>query len=290
MAAAILGSTPPTCGRRLFDKTAPRWVAAGVQVRQVVRGARPRGLPQARCTVGSAMLDGLIQVPGGNVAERLAVYANGYPARIQEALEEQFPAVAHLVGGGAFARLVHRYIAAVPLQSYNLNDAGAELPRFLRTDDLATALPFLPDLAQLESRICGAFHAADAPVIEPASLAHWTPEQWERAVLRFQPWVAVLESDWPVREIWEHRETAIEAIDIDLQHRSDRVLVRRSGDAVVCESLDGAEAGVLGALLAGQTLGGTLASVTARGGDPATVSAWFARWTAQRMITGCVLL
>jgi putative DNA-binding protein len=219
--------------------------------------------------------------------ERLRVYAGGYPVRVQEALAETYPAVAHLVGDGAFAGLVRRFAAVVPLHSYNLNDAGLELPQFLRTDRLTTDLSFLPDLANLEWRVARAFHAYEQAPLDPAALAGWGLDDWQHAVVRFQPSVAVVTSDWPIRELWECRETPLETIDIDLRGRADRVLVRRAGYAVACESLDEQEGNVLSALLAGETLGTALAVLAERENGAADVSSWFARWMALHMITSC---
>ncbi len=229
----------------------------------------------------------LIDVPEGRAAQRLAVYVNGYPARIEQALEEQFPALAHIVGADAFAALVQRYIAAVPLHSYNLNDAGAGLPEFLRTDRLTPRLPFLPDLAQLEWRVARAFHAHEHTPADPSAFVDWSVEDWTGAVLRFQPSVALVCSDWPIREIWDARETLRADIDIDLRNRPDRVLVRRSGYTVLCESLDDTAARCLAALLEGQTLGRVAEALVANSSDPASVFASFARWMELRMITGC---
>src|SRR5262249_52105235 len=121
------------------------------------------------------------------LAERLGVYAGGYPVRVQEALAETYPAVAHLVGDGAFAGLVRRFVAAVPLCSYNLNDAGVELPAFLRHDRLSVGLPFLPDLARLEWQLACAFHAHEQTPLDPSAVAAWSLDQWQQAVVRFQP-------------------------------------------------------------------------------------------------------
>ncbi len=221
-------------------------------------------------------------------AERLQVYAAGYPARITEALAETFPAVAHVVGDGAFAALARRFAEATPLGSYSLSDAGADLPRFLPTDQLTECLPFLPDLARLEWHVARAFHALDEAPLDPSVLATWTMEEWGRAVLHFQPWLSLVTSDWPIREIWECRETPVAEIDIDLGDRVDRVLVRRTGFGVTCESLSETEAGALASLIAGQTLGEVVASLAARGDDPAAVSAWFGRWMTLRLVTGCI--
>jgi hypothetical protein len=243
---------------------------------------------ESTAPVSGGELHDWIDVPAGvDAAERLGVYANGYPARVQAALEETFPALAHVVGASRFSDLVHRYVDATPLRSYNLNDAGAELAQFLIGDPLAIELPFLPDLARLEWHVARAFHAYDQPVLDPTALASWSAEQWEGAMLRFQPWVAVVFSDWPIRDIWACRDTPIEEIDIDLEQRPDSVLVRRCGYTVTCESLDREEALALDALCAGQTLGGVLAACAARAGDAAAVSAWFASWMGFGLIAGC---
>jgi len=239
-------------------------------------------------TPDAAAVDALFVKPDvGDAAERLRVYAGAYPARIEEVLKEIFPTVAHVVGDSAFHGLVRRYVRTVPLHSYNLNDAGAELPQFLRSDRLCARLPFLADLGKLEWLVTRAFHAHEEPTLDPTPLSGWSADQWENAVLRFQPSVAVLPSEWPIREIWECRDTPIDDIDIDVRNRPDRVLVRRSGFAVICESLDGGEADALGALLAGQTLGDVSAALAARGSDPASASQWFSRWMAYGMIVSC---
>jgi hypothetical protein len=180
-----------------------------------------------------AALANWLALPAGTVpAERLAVHVEGYPARLGEALAEQFPAVAHLVGGPRFAALVDRYQRAARLQSYNLNDAGAELPAFLADDGLAGALPFLPDLAALEWAMTRSFHAVAAS-IDPALLAG---DDAGAALARLAPAVAVVESRWPIYALWSARATPREAIDIDLGV-GESVLVCRDGDAVVCQLL-----------------------------------------------------
>jgi hypothetical protein len=226
----------------------------------------------------------ILAPPRGRAAERLGVYVDGYPARVREVLAETFPAVAHVIGPQALTDLTQRYLASVPLRSGNLNHAGAEVSAFLRDDPLTASLPFLADLAELEWSVARAFHAREDPPFDPTPLAEWSLEDWDHAVLRFQPSVSVVASDWPIREIWERRETPIEKIDIALQNRPDRVLVRRAGFDVACESLPAAEARALAALLAGQTLGQVAELLAAEGDGPAVISTWFARWMNLGMI------
>jgi hypothetical protein len=227
--------------------------------------------------------------PRGDVGVRLGVYVGGYPARVQESLRETFPAVAHLAGVRRFSELSGRYVAALALHSYNLNDVGMELAKFLRSDVLGTDLPFLADLAELEWRVACAFHAHERAPLDPTPLGAWSDEQWEHAVLGFQPSVALVCSAWPIRELWASRETAVADIDIDLRDRSDRVLVRRCAMDVHCESLADGEARALEALLSGQPLGEVTAMLASHGDDGSQVSGWFAGWMQHGLIIDCRL-
>jgi hypothetical protein len=225
--------------------------------------------------------------PRGDRSERLAVYVNGYPARVQEAIEESFPAVTHLIGHRATHELVERYLHALTRHSYNLNDVGAKLPGFLCRDLLCARFPFLPDLARLEWAINQAFHAHQRAPLDPASLATWTDAQWQRAVLHFQPSVALVCSPWPIRDLWAARETPREAIDLDLRDRPDQVRVWRTGLEVHCTSVGRDEALLLETLLAGQTLGAAMERLAANNGDSASVSAWFTDWMRQGLLVAC---
>lgn len=257
----------------------------------------PRGLREtqqwlARCVLDATRLDAaadgdvLVSPPAGNLAARLHAYADGYPARIREALVESFPAVMHLVGQQQAAALTLRYIAAHPPHSFNLNHAGDALIAFLRDDQLATSFPFLPDLAALEWQVRCAFHAHELAPLDPAQLAGWDEDTWASARLRFQPAVAVVSSAWPVRDLHAARETPLDEIDIDLRDRPDHVLVRRHGLTVHCDSIDAAEARALGALLAGETLGDVMQQLADAEQHPDAIGAWFGKWMQLGLIVG----
>jgi hypothetical protein len=66
-------------------------------LRELQRGMAAQILaadPQPRAPLGRW----LAVPPGAAPSERLAVHVDGYAARLHEALAEEFPAVAHLVG------------------------------------------------------------------------------------------------------------------------------------------------------------------------------------------------
>ena len=234
--------------------------------------------------------EGVLVTPSAGadaVVERLRAYTGGYPARICEALAEAYPALEHVIGASAFHDLSRRYLAHVPGGIRNLNDVGKLLPSFLADDALVADFPFAPDLARLESAIHVAFHAREVSPLDPATLSDWTLEDWSAAVLRFQPSVALVRSEWPIRDIWAARETPIEEIDIAVEGRPDRVLVYRTGYQVMCEWIEEDEAVALAAMLAGATLGDTAEQLAEGGGDAEAVARWFARWSGSGLIAGC---
>lgn len=230
------------------------------------------------------MLDAWLHVPAPeSAAARLHVYTGGYPVRVHDSLAETYPALAHLIGEPAFESLAQRYAAVVPLTSYNLNDAGAQMAAFLRHDVLTGDRPFLPDLAELEWRVARAFHASDGPPLDPRVL-RWTVDQWANAVLQFQPSVAVVAAPWPLLDLWTARDTPRDAIDIELQGHPDHIVIRRTGFIVRCESVAADEALALQLLLEGRCLGETTERFEAEGLDPSVVLAWFSRWMGAGMI------
>ena len=153
-------------------------------------------------------VDDWIRVPAGvDVATRLAVHTHGYPARVTESLREAFPATANILGDGSFAALAARYLAHIPAELRNLNDVGAALPAFLRSDGLRDDLPFLPDLAALEWAVTLCFHAKLASAFDASVCSGWGMEDWARARIEFQPGLALVRSPWPLRELRETRHS-----------------------------------------------------------------------------------
>jgi len=224
-----------------------------------------------------------------DAAERLRVYGNGYPARLLEALEEAFPALAVILGKYEMAQLTQRYVAAADLAAVSLNDVGAQLPAHCRRDPIAERLPFAADLAALEWCVLRAFHAGDREAVEPRAFAAWTMDEWERAVLRFQPSLAVVASAWPIHDLWNCRDTPREQIDVDLADRPQTVLVHRDGLDVTCRVIDATEAAALDSFAAGATLADTVEKLAALDTDPEAVMTHFAAWVRAGLIAAVAL-
>ena len=235
------------------------------------------------CVAGS-ILNPQRGVPG---AERLSVYAGGYVARMREALAEVYEAVQHVVGERTFSSLAEGYAQRHPSQDYNLSLAGRHLPEFLAVFPLTQPLPFLPDLARLEWLVAQAFHAFDAPSLDPARLASRSLDEWEHASVSFHPSIGLAASRWPILDIWAARTRPRESVNIDLVNRPQRVLVFRQGLQTRCELVDERQHRLLEGLLAGRTLGAVCHDLAGRD-ESLPLADWFARWAGQGLIVASV--
>ena len=223
---------------------------------------------------------------GASGEERLRVYVDGYLARLHESLTEVYEAVRFIVGQRAFGELSRAYASTHPSQEYNLSLAGRRLPEFLRDYPLTKRLPFLPDLAELEWRVCLAFHAEQFPAADLTRLFGVPEEVWPFLRLSFQPATAVVMSAWPILDLWNARKQPRESIDIQLEGRAQNVLIFREGLAVRCERLQQEAAVLMRTLLAGHSLGEALDAVVQEVAEAALpVGDWFAHWAQQGLVT-----
>ena len=253
-------------------------------LREVQRWMISRILPPERAAdaVGEVALNPQAGEPG---AERLSVYSGGYLARIEEALEEAYPAVRHVAGAGSFRALARDYAARHPSRDYNLSLVGRHLPEFLKTHELTNELAFLPDLARLEWQVVEAFHAFDQAPTDTSGLAAVPPEEWTQTRLVFQPSVRLVDSAWPILDIWEARVRPVAEVRIDLVNRPQKILVFRSGLQVRCELLQKAQFRLLEELLAGRTLGQACACLPEDSPEEEPPLAdWFSRWAASGLV------
>jgi uncharacterized protein (UPF0276 family) len=226
--------------------------------------------------------------PQGGVtgAERIKVYAEGYPIRIEEALKEVYESVRHVIGANSFHQLAHAYALHHPSKDYNLTLTGRHLPRFLETYPVTQELAFLPDLAKLEWAIAEAFHSPLKPALNPAQLAGLSEIDWDEIQISFQPSLHLMASHWPVLDIWKARKLAIEEVKIDLMNRPQILMVFRHDLKVQCELIVEAQYRLLQGLISGLSLGKVcemLAEWSPEGELP--LAEWFSVWNSYGLIT-----
>jgi hypothetical protein len=223
---------------------------------------------------------GLI-APGAALApaDRLRVYADMYFWRILDALREDYPRVAALLGEHAWQALGRDYLIRHPSTNPSLRHAGRALAAFIAATAEPGAPPWLAALARLEWARVEVFDAPDARPLRLADLRTIPPEDWPRLRFTLVPAYAVLVSDWPVDRLWkEDAETAgvrpervalriwrdaFRVYHARMDATEERLLARvAAGDtfAALCEELDDPEDA--GARLLGWLDAGLLASAT----------------------------
>jgi hypothetical protein len=237
---------------------------------------------------GRAWQDWVAPVADGRPERRLDVYAEGFVARLADALAESYEAVHWLLGAERFRALTRRYLAAHPPHHYDLAQAGAALPEHLANDPLTVELPFLPDLARLERAVMRAFHAELAPALTAADLAGFDAERLAGARLVLQEYVAGLRSAWPIRSLRELRGVPLDEISLRVLDDPQEAIVHRAGLGVVVRDPEPGELACLDALRAGATLEEALGAAAAAGADARVLDALFARWAASGVVVDVV--
>lgn len=220
----------------------------------------------------------------------VVVYAEGYVARLSEALAEVYETVRHLLDKEAFVELTKLYLQHFPSHHYNINRIGKNLPGFIGTTRFSEQFPFLPDLATFELAVDSAFHAFDQAPFDPAVLATLTEEDWEKMRVVFQPSVNVVGSEWPILDIWNARKTPFSEMNIELAGRSQNILVYRKGFDVCCEVIEKEQKELVQHLQEGGALGKVCMDLAeATHSEELPLERWFSLWTEQGIIASVAL-
>ena len=222
--------------------------------------------------------------------ERLEIYREGYTARIHESIAEVYEAVRGFLDEEAFDELCRAYADHTSSEDYNLNHAGKHLEEFLKISAVSQKMPFLPDLAKLEWGLWEAFHSFDGScVFTQSDLAGLSLEDWERSVIVFQPSVKLLDSSWPVLDLWKARREPSVLAGVRLQNNPQKVLIGRRVDQVRCELLTPDQFRLIQGLLAGKTLGAVCEELaeTSEDRELPPVAAWFQSWVGDALIVSC---
>jgi hypothetical protein len=260
--------------------TDPRGVRAALADPRPEDPERDFGGPRERYTEPVAScLRWIVDQPPLERAARLDIYAEAYFARLQGALEKDFPALAALLGDDRFRLLCAEYLERYPSSSPNLSDLGSRLPAFLAARPLESA-PWGADLARLEWALIESFYARPAPSEGSgglAALAEMGPEQWPFAKLALDPSVRLVRSEHPLHSLWKRREAAKE-------EGPGLIVIHRSGERVELEPVDPMRFAVLSLAAEGKPLGEILEALE---GEPPVMS-WFVDWVERGLIRGVV--
>jgi hypothetical protein len=186
---------------------------------------------------------------------RLQVYRNNTFSSLTAALKDSFPVVCQLVDERFFGYAAQEYVRTSPPRAPRLAEYGADFADFLAGFEPVRHLAYLPDVARLEWAVNLAYHAADAPTLDPARIAAVPQERYP--LLRFAPHpsVQLVASEFPVDRIWQaHQPGGDLETKIDVSSGGCRLLIDRHDQDIRFLALDAAGFALAVALCGGQGL------------------------------------
>jgi len=196
-----------------------------------------------------AALDGRNGAP-----QQIAVYRNTTIKGAVDAIADNYPTVALILGGEAFVMIATEFVDRYPPESPVLAAYGAHFADWLRSHAFGHALPYLSAIAEIDRFQTEAHLAADAHMLSPAMIAGLSAEQWSASTAILHPatrfgWFTV-----PAPSIWLAHLEAVSG-EIAPAWMAEGVLVTRPDGAVVAQRINAAQHRILSGLRIGETIG-----------------------------------
>lgn len=162
---------------------------------------------------------GIVDGAGQSTLKRFNVYRNNIIVGLVDALGTGFPATKALVGDAFFDAMAAEFARSSPPASPLMPEYGLDFPAFIAAFPPAQSLPYLADVARIESAMRRAYHAADVSPVAPQALTDPTvlSQRWH-----FAPAVRWLSSAYPAEDI---RRAALGAQQTT--HTAQDVLITR---------------------------------------------------------------
>jgi hypothetical protein len=231
------------------------------------------------------------------IETRLAIYGDGYRARLAEALQANFPVLAELLGEADFETLAAAYIRTHESPFFSIRYYGNALRDFLATAPEYAGAPVLAELARWEWAMTEVFDAPDAESIAVADLARVAPEDWAELRFEWHPSVRHLALSWNAPQIWKAvsdgagASQGSESRDVpEVAYSPEPVewLLWRHELRTFFRSLQPGEAVALTAAREGQSFGAICALLAADCGEtaaPAQAAGFLRTWVESGLLT-----
>ncbi len=216
-------------------------------------------------------------------AARLEIYSSMFLWRQVDALREDFPRLAQLLGEEAFVELCRAYTNDVPSSDPDLGVRGRQLPEFLRTHLTLSPRSDTADLALLEWARAEVFYEAHAAPLEVEALANLEGEKLVCARFAMLPSLRCLSLSFDVASVWRALESG--AQPPAPIRKASAIAVWRPEFDVVHGELEIDEARALAAVLAGATVGEALEAFVSREDAAETALRALRSWFAEGWVT-----
>jgi len=218
---------------------------------------------------------------------RLQIYTLAYRSRLGEALKENYPVLARVLGDEGFAELADVYLRNYPSRTPSIRWFGATLAEFAAQSELIPH-PSLCDLIRMEWALNTAFDAADAQPVSVAEMLALQPAEWPALQFVMHPSLHLLALHWNVEPLWSALTADENAQTDPPEELPHHLLIWRVGHQTQWRSVEPTEALLLMAALAGQTFTQlSEIALDSAGSDAAQTVAGYARiWIEAGMIAG----
>ena len=140
-------------------------------------------------------------------AARLQIYRHHVLTSLTDVLQATFPVVCRLVDERFFRYAADAYMRQYPPEAPGLFEYGAYFPAFLAAFPACRHLEDLADVARLEWALNTALHAEVRAPLDPAELGGLAPHNVAQLTFQFDPSVTLLDSPWPIDQIWRANQT-----------------------------------------------------------------------------------
>jgi hypothetical protein len=207
---------------------------------------------QARLLAGESGIEA--QLAGANRPDFLArvdVYADGYYARLVEALGTTYPALKAALGESEFERTMRDFIAAEPSRYYSVRDYGARVADHLQGSGALMRAHVLAQLARWEWTLADVFDARDDAPADVEALAAIPHQRWAQVGFGLRACVYRFVTDSNAVDWWRAARGQGEAPDDFKAEPLVNWLLWRRGVATVFRSLEPDEAAAVDAALSG---------------------------------------
>jgi hypothetical protein len=204
--------------------------------------------------------------------ERVDIYAQMYYARLVDVLEGDFPRISSILGCERFHDVVSAYLALHPSTSPSLRHLGRSFPAFLRDCTETKDLPFLSDVATLEWARLEVFDAADAEPLRIEHVQTIAPDAWPTLKLQIIPAFQIVQSAWPVHDIWKIAEESTPNPK-DIVPTETIVRVWRREFMVYHTKMDSVEQTALASIIAGEPFASVCAALETQMSEEEAASA-----------------
>lgn len=230
-------------------------------------------------------------------SEQVDIYRRQYWLRHIDALADDYPGVAHLLGEEGFDAFLRAYLLAHPPRHKSLRDLGADIVAFAQGYAFPAELRAATlEMLAYEHAFIDLFDGAEPPPLDPQKLTSMPEEAWEQARIVIHPLLVRIQVRFPVHRL------RLQAKADDAEPRTEppteapaNLVLFRDDNLIRFEELDGPAFALLDALARGIALGPACEQVAATLDAEAAeqlgaqVGAWFQAWTARRWIIDVVV-